>query len=266
MGLMKRLGLKDRESRIYFICLRNKGGFFIHEIAKQTRLARSTVDLNVRRLVQRGFLNRIMVGRRLRYMATTPETVLFRQKQLTDDLEQIVPLLTKLDGRKQETEVIYFEGVEGLRRVHDDNLLQTKFASSAKKHVFGFSSGADTIKLYPNIQKTYINKRVKNGVWFKAIAPYDSRGVREWKLKFMATASCSIQRGIPSAASSFAMMKSRNPCVASSLWSGRCYRMRLSSACSPPTRRPREGRRGRGMAETIDFVCGASSRCRRDCR
>lgn len=180
MGLMKRLGLKDRESRIYFICLRNKGGFFIHEIAKQTRLARSTVDLNVRRLVQRGFLNRIMVGRRLRYMATTPETVLFRQKQLTDDLEQIVPLLTKLDGRKQETEVIYFEGVEGLRRVHDDILLQTKFASSAKKHVFGFSSGADTIKLYPNIQKTYINKRVKNGVWFKAIAPYVSRGVREW--------------------------------------------------------------------------------------
>lgn len=180
MDLMKRVGLRERERIVYLICLQHRNGLFIHEIAKLTRITRSTVDLTARRLVQRGFLNKIKVGRRLRYMADAPEALLFRQKRLVEDLEQVMPMLGRLGSQKQETEVIYFEGNEGYLRVYEDILLNIKFADGEKKDLLSFSSGIDAMKLFSNMQKGFINKRIKNGSWYKAIAPRDSQNVREW--------------------------------------------------------------------------------------
>jgi hypothetical protein len=125
-------------------------------------------------------LHKIKVGRRWRFMADAPEALLFRQKKLVEDLEQAVPVLAQLGGQRQETEVIYFEGAEGYVRIHEDVLLNLKFAEGEKKDLFAFASGTDAIKLFPNMQKQFIAKRIKNGSWYKGIAPQDSRGVREW--------------------------------------------------------------------------------------
>src|SRR5271168_3400501 len=110
MALFGRLGLKDRERRIYIACLRYKAGLFLYEIARETRITRSTVDLTVRRLLQHGFLNKVKVGRRQRYFALAPEALLFRQKQLTEDLEQVVPLLANIGGGKKDMDILHFEG------------------------------------------------------------------------------------------------------------------------------------------------------------
>ena len=115
MALLGRMGLKDREGRVYLACLKHKDGLFIYEIAKETRIGRSTADLIVKRLVQRGLLNKVKVGRRLRFFAQAPEAVLFRQKQLVEDLEQVVPILVGLGGQKKDMEILYFEGVQGFR-------------------------------------------------------------------------------------------------------------------------------------------------------
>ncbi|MDE2029944.1 MAG: BlaI/MecI/CopY family transcriptional regulator [Alphaproteobacteria bacterium] len=178
--LMQRLGLKDREGRIYLTCLQHKDGLFIHEIAEATRITRSTVDLTVRRLAQRGFLNKVKVGRRLRYQADAPEALLFRQKQLVEDLEQAVPLLSKLGGQKEETEVIFFEGAEGYVRVHEDIMLNMAFVEGEKRELLSFASGVDAIKLFPNMNKQFIAKRIKKGFWYKGIAPQSSRSVPIW--------------------------------------------------------------------------------------
>lgn len=180
LNLLNRLGLKNREGRIYMTCLGFKEGLFVHEIAKHTRITRSTVDLTVRRLVQRGFLNKIKVGRRFRFFALAPDLILFRQKQLVEDLEQVVPVLQKISGTKKDMEILYFEGAAGFKQVHDDALLQLKFAEGIKKDILSFSSGYDSVRLYPNMQKQFINKRIKNNSWFKAIAPKSSAPVREW--------------------------------------------------------------------------------------
>ncbi|MFY9288172.1 MAG: helix-turn-helix domain-containing protein [Alphaproteobacteria bacterium] len=180
MALMSRLGLKDKESKIYLSCLSHKDGLFIFEIAKQTGLTRSTVDLIVRRLLKRGFLNKVKVGRRLRFFAQSPEAVLFKQKQLVEDFEKVVPILSKIAGEKKDMEILYFEGAQGFKQVHDDALLQMKFASGEKKHMMSFASGYDSIRLYPNMQKGFIDKRIKNGSWYKTIAPASSAKVKEW--------------------------------------------------------------------------------------
>jgi len=180
MELLNRIGLKNRESKIYLTCLGFKDGLFIHEIAKHTRITRSTVDLTARRLAQRGFLNKIKVGRRFRYFALAPDAVLFRQKQLVEDLENVVPILQKVSGTKKDMEILYYEGTQGFKQVHDDALLQITFAPETKKDILSFSSGYDSLRLYPNMQKQFINKRIKNGSWYKAIAPRSSALVPEW--------------------------------------------------------------------------------------
>jgi predicted DNA-binding transcriptional regulator len=156
ISLLGRMGLKNRESRIYLTCLRHKDGLFIYEIAKETRITRSTVDLNVRRLVQRGFLNKIMTGRRFRFFAQAPEAILFRQKQLVEDLEQVVPMLNKIGGEKKDMEILYFEGAQGYKQVHDHALLHIKFSPSSKKDLLSFSSGANSMRLYPNMRKEFM--------------------------------------------------------------------------------------------------------------
>ena len=112
--------------------------------AMLARITRSTVDLTTQRLVRRGFLNKIKVGRRLRYIADAPEALLFRQKQLVEDLEQVVPLLSKIGNQQQDTEVIYFEGGEGYVRAHEDVLLNMTFAEGEKKDLLSFSSKWDS--------------------------------------------------------------------------------------------------------------------------
>lgn len=177
MDLLKRMGLKDREGRIYLACLRQKDGLFIFEIARETKITRSTVDLTVRRLLKRGFLNKVKVGRRLRYFAQTPEALLFRQKQLTEDWEQVVPLLAKLGGARKDMEILYFEGAEGFRQAYEDALLNLKFATGAKRELLGFSSGIQAIRLFPAMPKAFIRKRIKLGVWYRGIAPREATSV-----------------------------------------------------------------------------------------
>jgi len=180
MELLQRLGLKKREGLIYLACLRGRKGLFLHEIVKETRIIRSTADLMVKRLTRRGYLSKIKVGRRWRYSAQPSEVILSRQKQLVNDLEQMVPLLAKMGGERKDMEILYFEGAEGFRQIHEDMLLQTKFAVGVKRDILGFSSGADSIGLFPDMQRRYINKRIKNGIQYKAIAPLSAARVKEW--------------------------------------------------------------------------------------
>ncbi len=179
IDLLSRLGLKNREGRIYLACLANKDGLFIHEIVKETRVIRSTVDMTTKRLTQRGFLTKVKVGRRFRFFAQAPEAILFRQKQLVEDLEQVVPLLSKISGQKKDMEILYFEGQQGFRQVHNDILLQLKFASDVKKDILSFSSGTDFMRLYPQI-KSFITKRIKNGSWYRGITHRTAASIPEW--------------------------------------------------------------------------------------
>ena len=178
--LLNRLGLKDRESRIYLACLRTADGLFTHEIVKTTRITRSTTDVMVRRLLARGFLNRVKVGRRYRFFAQPPEAILFRQKQLTEDFEKAIPLLSQIGGQRKENEILYFEGAKGAREIYNDILLVTQFAVGEKRDILAIVSGKDFVSLFPDMQKAFIAKRIRNKSWYKAIATATSEHIPEY--------------------------------------------------------------------------------------
>ncbi len=178
--MLSRLGLKEKDGSVYLVCLHFKEGLFVHEIVKETKLKRSTVDVVLERLIELGFMNKIKIGRRFKYIAQSPEAMLFKQEEVLEDFRTILPMLSNLGAQKGETEIRFFEGRKGLTQVYDDILMKTKFATGDHRKLVGFSSGVDFIKVFPKIQKDFINKRIKMGVDYQSIVSTKSIGVDEY--------------------------------------------------------------------------------------
>ena len=121
-----KLGLKRDEAKVYLACLRNKGGLFVHEIAGQTKVKRSTVDLILRRLAGKGFLNSFREGARRKFVAAAPETLVFDFQRSLEDFRAFIPMLMRLGSNSEQTRVTFHEGAKGVKAVFDDIVLTMK--------------------------------------------------------------------------------------------------------------------------------------------
>lgn len=179
-GLFSRLGLKPKDTKVYLACLHHKDGLFVHEIVHETKIHRSTVDVILQRLTQLDFINRVKVGPRYKFFAQSPETILFKQEEIVGDLRTLLPMLSKIGATKEETEIRFFEGRDGIRQIYDDVLMRLKFAEGDSKQIVSFVSGTEALKSFPDMQKQFIDKRIRMGVWYRAVVPYTSITAREY--------------------------------------------------------------------------------------
>ncbi len=178
LGLLGRFGLKDTDGKVFLTLLHFREGLFVHEIVTHSKIKRSTVDLVLDRLIADGYVTHIKFGKRFKYFAKSPESILFHKEQSLLDFKSLLPMLARLGSDKGETRINFFEGPEGIRRAHQEILLQLKNADN--KELLSFSSGEHVMRVFPDMQTAFINKRIKMGAWFKAIAPASSRKVPEW--------------------------------------------------------------------------------------
>ena len=169
MTLLNRMGLRDGESKIYLTCLASNEGLFTHQLVKQTKLKRSTIDVMVKRLLEQGFLTKLKVGRRFQYMAHKPETLLYKQEEIVNEWRDIMPVLKRLNLHQSKTEVLFFEGSMGFKQVHEDILLHLKFAEPEQKEILALSSADDFMKVFPDLEKAFITKRVKHGIRYRGL-------------------------------------------------------------------------------------------------
>jgi predicted transcriptional regulator len=174
MTLLNRMGLRDGEGKIYLLCLAATSGLFTHEIVKQSKIKRSTVDVMVKRLLERSFITKIKVGRRFQYIAQKPETLLYRQEETLNEWRDIMPILKRFNVNQTKTDVLFFEGAAGFRQVFDDILLHLKFVEPEQKEVLALSSADDFMKIFPDLEKTFITKRIKHGIRYRALYTQDS--------------------------------------------------------------------------------------------
>lgn len=180
MTLFTRMSLKPKDTKVYLSCLHHKEGLFVHEIVKETRVNRSTVDVILQRLINLDFINKVKVERRYKYFAQSPETILFKQEEIVNDLRKVMPVLSKLGSQKEETEIRFFEGRDGIRQIYDDMLLRLKFAEGDSRQIVSFVTGTDSLKSFPDMQKQFIDKRIKSGTWYRAIIPHSSIHLSEY--------------------------------------------------------------------------------------
>lgn len=180
LQLLERMGLKEKDGKVYLTCLHYKDGLYVHEIVKYTKIVRSTVDVILERLEGEGFISKVKVGARYKYYAESAESILFKREKLLEDFKALVPMLSRLGTETGETEVKFFEGRDGILKVYEDILLQLKYAQGEGRQLVSFAAGADVMKVYPDIQKDFIDKRKKLGIWYRAIVAKSSDKVFEY--------------------------------------------------------------------------------------
>ena len=128
--------------RIYLTLLSNKPGFFVAEIAKQTSIKRSTVNLILERLHRKGFITYHLDGARKLFTAEAPETLLSQFENTLADLRSLIPLLRATSGQDKRTKIRFFEGRDGIETILNDILLTLKIAKGEKREYLAISSRA----------------------------------------------------------------------------------------------------------------------------
>ncbi len=179
--ILAHLDLKESEIKVYLTCLGNKQGLFVSEIAKLTAIKRSSVNLVLDRLNKKGFVTLHLEGARKLFTAEQPEALLFRLEDSLNDFRALIPLLRATTGTDKKTKVRFFEGKEGIEKIFADILLTMKISRMQGKEILAVSSGKDIFEFLPEHQKNFINKRVKERIPIRWIAPDSkiSRGLEK---------------------------------------------------------------------------------------
>ena len=127
--ILKKIGLTGTETTIYLTGL-SYPTISVSELAKQTRIKRTTIYHALDTLMYKGLAAKKGSGSKLLFMMTKPENI---KKKLDNDIEllqkqkeeldTIIPLLSQRQAAEElETKVSHFEGIEGIKLVVEEAL------------------------------------------------------------------------------------------------------------------------------------------------
>ena len=123
------LGLTDKESTVY-VCLLSGGEMTADQLAKLSKLNRSTAYVQIKHLSERGLVSTFKRGKKTYYSAESPSNLIrvIAQKKQAIQLQEsevalLVPELLKIFGSAIERPAVrVFEGKEGLTSMRNSIL------------------------------------------------------------------------------------------------------------------------------------------------
>ena len=153
---LKKLDLTDVETNLY-LSLLTIGPSSILELSRYTSIKRSTVHFSVENLIQKGFIEQTMVGKKRLVVAKDPSVI---KSILNDRLQKMESLKGSVDKMirsikhlpKSETrnklEVSYYEGIASIGEVYKNTLLADS--------VFSITNLDKYYKLYPGTRDLFV--------------------------------------------------------------------------------------------------------------
>ena len=162
-------GLKPKEISIYLVCLRSKHGMFVSGISKLTKIKRSTVNLILERLIKKGFISFCVEGNRKCFAAESPDAILHNLQDSVNDFHDIIPILKAEQIESSKTRFKVFDEKNMIEKIFNDIILTMRRRPGEK--ILAISSGEDIFSVMPNHHKKFIDKRIKERIPIKWIAP-----------------------------------------------------------------------------------------------
>jgi len=156
--LLKNLGLSETESKIYLAAL-ELGKALPKHLAEKARVKRPTLYEFLDPMMEQGLLSETLIGKRRYFLAEDPQILLEKKQAEIDRLEKIIPeLRILLATSSTKPKIIFYQGLEGVKKIYLDNLRE-------RKPTLNFI-GLDNIN--PEIDKYaqhyYIPRRIKYGI------------------------------------------------------------------------------------------------------
>jgi len=130
---LKTLGLTEEEIIIYVSAL-EQGSTTVLELARTTKIPRTTVYLLIDSLTEKGLFQLTAEGKKKLYVPTSPEELIILAKTKHEQLDQTItslkdelPQLQALYNlTHQKPKIRYYEGVEEVKKIYEDTLSAEK--------------------------------------------------------------------------------------------------------------------------------------------
>lgn len=137
---LKKLNLTEKEARVY-LALLELGPSTPYKIAKRSRLKRPTAYVIAEELVEKGLIAQMTGEKKKQFIARSPESYIEDVEERVREAKKIVPELNALQRKQSEKpNVLYFEGVEGLKQAYNYKIKDFK-----GKEIVGFFARANEL-------------------------------------------------------------------------------------------------------------------------
>jgi len=130
---LQTFGLSEEEVVVYITAL-EQGSTTVLELARSTKIPRTTVYLLIDSLTEKGLLTLTAQGKKKLYVPASPEDLITLAKAKHAQLEHTIGSLSEelpqlqalFNMSHQKPKIRYYEGVEEVKRVYEDTLLSEK--------------------------------------------------------------------------------------------------------------------------------------------
>ena len=173
--LLEQLNFSEKEARIY-LALLELGSAKAYDIAKKTRLNRTTVYDIFEILLQKGLISKYKKGASTFFNALEPKqllTYLEREKEeqakkiekQKQKVSELLPQLLSLQNiYTTKPQVKFFEGEKGMREAYEDTL-------TSKEIILAYANPETMHEGLPNFFPEYYKRRAENKIFIRAIIP-----------------------------------------------------------------------------------------------
>jgi sugar-specific transcriptional regulator TrmB len=167
---LKRIGLSDNESRVYLAML-ELGPATMLQIGAKAEVNRPTAYAQIESLKKKGLVNVEARGKKHLFRAESPEQLerLLGQEQKAFDekhgeLAKMLPELLTLHNLAEHKPIVrYFDGKEGLLRMHEE------FLKTKEKKIYAISAIDEVYRVFPDHQQLYRSRRIQKKIRSKLI-------------------------------------------------------------------------------------------------
>lgn len=167
-------GLSEKGAKIY-LALLELGGASPSQIAKHTKIQRSTIYEILADLSVKGLVSEIRKRNKYFYTIENPKRLLrFSEKSIiraqdgNEKLREFLPELEGLyGGATDKPKVSYFEGADGVMGIYEDHISTQK-----KYEMLGFVNIAELTRFLPQKKyREYVQKKERLGITSRGIIP-----------------------------------------------------------------------------------------------
>ncbi len=179
---LKKLNLTEKEARVY-LALLELGPATPYKIAKRSRLKRPTAYVIAEELVEKGLIVQMTGEKKRMYIARSPESYIEDVEARVRDAKKVLPELLALQRKQSDKpNILYFEGVEGLKQAYEYRIKDFK-----GKEIVGFFAGTEALdkELNEKIFFPWNEAKVTNDISVRGFT-VDDPGLAPYK-KFFGT-------------------------------------------------------------------------------
>lgn len=195
LEIIRSAGLSEKGALVYFALL-ELGGAFPSQIAKHTKIKRSTVYEVLDDLAIKGLVSELEKRNKYFYSIEHPKRLVhFSQRSVAKAEQQYQKLQEFLPGLEgmyasitNKPKVSYFEGTDGVMEIYEDHISEKK-----KYEMVGFVNIAELMQFLPEKKyRDYVRVKEKLGITSRGILP-DTQADRAYEKNIYSVASKKIQ-------------------------------------------------------------------------